>query len=447
MHRHTPADVLALAIRVLGDRAQAQAWLDRPSVQLGGRTPRELMASADGARRVEELLAQIDDEERLHAAQGPAQRPAAQTGTVTLFLCGDVMTGRGIDQILPHPSQPQLYERYMDSALGYVQLAERETGPIKRPADFAYIWGDALDELAREKPALRIINLETAVTAAEEPWPDKGIHYRMHPDNLPCLSAARIDCCVLANNHSLDWGRAGLGESLDCLHRAGIATAGAGRDDAEAAAPATLALANQGRVLIYAFAMPSSGVPRDWAARPGRPGVNYLGDLSAATLDEIARQVHAVKRAGDIVVASIHWGPNWGYDLDRAEHGFARGLIETAGVDLVHGHSSHHAKGIEVHRDKAILHGCGDFLNDYEGIGGYESFRSDLSLMYFVTLDAASGRLARMRLVPLRMRHFRVNRASEADALWLEQMLSREGRSLGTRLERQPDESLELRWR
>jgi poly-gamma-glutamate capsule biosynthesis protein CapA/YwtB (metallophosphatase superfamily) len=438
MHRHAPADVLALALRVLGDRQLADAWLDRPSVQLGGRTPRQLMSSADGARRVEELLAQIDDEDRLHAAQ---------TRDISFFLCGDVMTGRGIDQILPHPCSPRLYERYMDSAVGYVQLAERATGAIERPADFAYVWGDALAELEREKPAARIVNLETAVTRAEDAWPNKGIHYRMHPDNVPCLSAARIDCCVLANNHSLDWGYAGLGETLDRLHQAGIATAGAGRDDTEAAAPATLALAERGRLLVYGFAMPSSGVPRDWAARGGHAGVNFLGNLSAARLDEVARQIHAVKRAGDIVVASIHWGPNWGYDLDRAEHAFARQLIDAAAVDLVHGHSSHHAKAIEVYRDRAILHGCGDFLNDYEGIGGYESFRPDLSLMYFPTLDAASGRLVRMRLVPMRMRHFRLNRAAEADARWMEHMLNREGRELGTRVERQADDSLELRWR
>ncbi len=51
---------------------------------------------------------------------------------VLLFLCGDVMTGRGIDQILPHPGAPELYESYMRSARGYVALAEGETGPLPR---------------------------------------------------------------------------------------------------------------------------------------------------------------------------------------------------------------------------------------------------------------------------------------------------------------------------
>lgn len=106
--------------------------------------------------------------------------------SVTLFLCGDVMTGRGIDQILPHPSKPHLFEACVSSALDYVELAERRTGPIRRPVDFAYIWGDALEAMRRVGPDLRIINLETAVTTSEHAWPDKGIHYRMHPENLPC---------------------------------------------------------------------------------------------------------------------------------------------------------------------------------------------------------------------------------------------------------------------
>lgn len=108
---------------------------------------------------------------------------------------------------------------------------------------------------------MRIINLETAVATSEDAWPDKGIHYRMHPDNLPCLTDAGINCCVLANNHVMDWGYQGLKETLDCLHRAGIATAGAGLDAADAAAPAVLDVPGKSRVLVFAWAMENSGVP------------------------------------------------------------------------------------------------------------------------------------------------------------------------------------------
>ena len=126
-----------------------------------------------------------------------------------IFLCGDVMTGRGIDQVLPHPCDPRLHERNMESATGYVRLAEQANGPIPTPVDFPYIWGAALDEFRCARPDARIINLETSITHSDSYIP-KGINYRMSPENAGCLAAAGVDCCVLGNNHVLDWGHAGL---------------------------------------------------------------------------------------------------------------------------------------------------------------------------------------------------------------------------------------------
>ena len=367
-----------------------------------------------------------------------------EAGAITLFLCGDVMIGRGIDQILPYPGKSRIFEPVMRSATDYVTLAEEATGPIPRGVDFAYVWGDALAKLERVRPDARIVNLETAVTLSDERWPGKGIGYRMHPANVPCLTAAGIDCCVLANNHVLDWGRAGLVQTLATLHDAGIRTAGAGRDAEEAAAPAVLPVAGKGRVLVFGFGMPTGGVPVEWAAAPEGPGVSFLRDLSGRSLDLVARRVREAKRAGDVVVASIHWGANFGFGVSAGERAFARGLVETAGVDVVHGHSSHHVKGIEIYRDRLILYGCGDFLNDYEGIGGHESYRGDLSLMYFPKLDPRTGRLLDLLLTPTAIRHFRVNRAPGEGTRWLETTLAREGRQLGTRVEREPDGQLRI---
>src|SRR5439155_5281137 len=113
-----------------------------------------------------------------------------------LFLCGDVMTGGGSDQALPHPVNPVLYEPYVRDAREYLQLAEKAHGSIPRPLTFDYIWGDALEELDRAEVDSRIVNLETAITSAETPWPDKAIHYRMHPQNVGCLTAGRISACA-----------------------------------------------------------------------------------------------------------------------------------------------------------------------------------------------------------------------------------------------------------
>jgi len=102
-----------------------------------------------------------------------------------------------------------------------VRIAERANGPIRKPVAFDYIWGDALAQLDRRKPDARIINLETAVTYSAA-YEAKGINYKMSPANVRAITAAGIDCCILANNHVLDWGRPGLIESLSTLERACI---------------------------------------------------------------------------------------------------------------------------------------------------------------------------------------------------------------------------------
>jgi len=365
---------------------------------------------------------------------------------ITLFLSGDVMTGRGIDQVLPHPVDPVLYETYVKDARMYVHLAEDVNGPIPRPADYSYIWGDALDELERVAPDSRITNLETSITISEAYWEDKGINYRMHPKNIAAITSAKIDVCVLANNHVLDWGTSGLAETLQTLKDANIKTVGAGQDMKQAASPAILELDGKGRLIIFAYGLPSSGIPHTWAASYNTPGVNLLRDLSNKTVGYIERQVGEVKRRGDVVIASIHSGGNWGYAIAPEQIEFAHNLIDRAGVDVIHGHSSHHVKGIEVYRGKLVLYGCGDFLDDYEGIKGYETFRDDLGCMYFVTLDPLTGNLVDLQMTPTQIKRFKVNRASKVDALWLRDTLTREGRAFGTRAELSRDNILKLRW-
>ena len=350
----------------------------------------------------------------------------------TIFLCGDVMTGRGIDQILPHPSAPHLFEPYLKDARGYLSIAELKAGPIPHPADYGYPWGDALAVLEKRAPDLRIINLETSVTTSEEYWKGKGINYRMHPENLRCLTEARIDACTLANNHVLDWGYSGLEETLATLHDNGVKTTGAGSDLEQAAAPARLALPGKRTLHLFGFGVDSSGIPEGWRATKARPGVNLLPDLSLATADQLAAQIRDLKAEGDTVIASLHWGENWNFEVTQEEREFAHRLIDVAGVDIVHGHSSHHVKGIELYHGSLILYGCGDFINDYEGIRGYEEFRGDLGLMYFVEVGAVTGRFERLTMVPTRMRMFRVQLASAQEAGWLAGTLNRQGKQFGT---------------
>ncbi|MFG3593955.1 CapA family protein [Bradyrhizobium sp. RDI18] len=358
--------------------------------------------------------------------------PAGHRKLVRLFLCGDVMCGRGIDQVLAHPCSPEIYEHYVRSAEGYVQLAEQANGPIPRRNGPSYVWGAALSQLERMQPDARIINLETAVTRSNDRM-NKGINYRMSPENAECLVAAEIDCCVLANNHVLDWGRAGLLETLTTLQKLNVKATGAGRNDHEARAPTVLNL-GKARLLIFSFGSTSSGIPLEWAATSETPGVNLLPDLSEASAWEVADQVMAHRRPGDLVVVSIHWGSNWGYHIPQEQRILARSLIDKAGVSIVHGHSSHHPRAIEIYRDRLILYGCGDFLNDYEGISGYERYRDDLALMYFADLDPTSGSLHALKLVPLQIKNFRLSTPARQDIEWIQQTLDERCQQFGTRL-------------
>jgi len=339
---------------------------------------------------------------------------------VTVLLGGDVMLGRGVDQILPHPGRPELREGYVHDARQYVGLAERVNGPIPRHVEFDWPWGEArtiLDELA---PDVRLLNLETSITGDGDFAPFKGVHYRMQPGNTAALTAIRPDACALANNHVLDFGEPGLTDTLAALDAAGIHRAGAGADIDEARRPAVLPVGDGRRVVIVSVATESSGVPASWAARSDRPGVWLLDDLSVHTADAVASAAAADN--GDITVVSVHWGPNWGYETGSGETRFAHRLID-AGVDVVHGHSAHHPRPIEFYRGKPILYGCGDVIDDYEGIGGHESYRSHLRLLYLADIDP--GGTTGLRLLPLRVRRMRLERATPGEAEWLRATVER----------------------
>lgn len=366
---------------------------------------------------------------------------------VNLFLSGDVMTGRGVDQILAHPVDPTLHEPYVKDARRYVELAEQESGEIAQPVGDRYIWGFALEKLEEMDPAARIINLETAVTASDDYWRGKGINYRMSPENLGSLTAANVDCCTLANNHVLDWGYPGLTETLESLQDAGLKTVGAGQNEAAAEAPAALSTNAGPRILVYNWAMPGSGVPEAWAARESQPGVAFLPDYSEQSFAHVAQTIGRTRsEESDIVIFSIHWGGNWGFRIPDRQRQFAHRLIDEAGIDVVHGHSSHHVKGIEVYRNRLILYGCGDLVTDYEGISGRQEFRGELGLLYFPQLDPETGSLQNVWLQPTKVQQMQLRRPPAEDLDWLQNTLNRESRSFGAKIDRRGDGVLQLRW-
>ncbi len=285
-------------------------------------------------------------------------------------------------------------------------------------------------------PDVRVLNLETSVTRRGAFAPGKGIHYRMHPANLPAIQAWAPHVCGLANNHVLDFGVDGLLDTLDTLQGAGLQTVGAGRDSDEAQRVG-IVRTDDHRVLVLAVGHPSSGIPVSWAVTPDRPGVYVVRDLTEDTATRLAREVEAVRQPGDIAVLSIHWGSNWGLDVPMEHQRFAHALVDH-GIDIVHGHSSHHARPIEVYDGRLVLYGCGDFINDYEGISGYEQFRDDLRPLYLAEMHPGTGSLRTLRIALLKAQALRLQRASPDDVAWFASMLRSASAGFGTALEVDP---------
>lgn len=413
------------------------------------------------------------------AAKTTAMTPGAGARSVStttrpiakLVLTGDVMLGRGIDALNRVHVDPVIYETCCRSALDYVALARRRSGhpPKDHPAaayhDPARVWGtlfphltgaadeedrdrSASDRVPPDAPRVLLVNLETAVTSRGNPWPAKGINYRTHPANVAALTAANVTFCALANNHVLDWSKEGLVDTLTALDAASIAHAGAGANAAEAWAPAAIPLGEDGdRALIVSVAHASSGVPSSWAAGPLSSGVarvEYTDEgiaAVAAAFDSIGACAGA-----EVRIVSIHWGGNWGWDPEPGQIAFAHALVDRAGVNVVWGHSSHHVKAIEVYRGALVLYGCGDLINDYEGIEHLSAaeFRDSVGLLYEATIGTEGGpagvSLMDLSMLPTRIKYLAVNHAEGGgveedvdvdDASWLAGVLTREGRRLG----------------
>lgn len=384
--------------------------------------------------------------------QSPCGNSGPARADTTLLICGDVMTGQGIAPLLP-PTGART-RRSMRSALDYVHHAGSRPPPARedpghadslpRPVCFDYPWGDALSLLRRAAPDLRLANLEASITTRGTPAAPP-IHARLSPQQLPALAALGVQGVVLAGPHALDWGPSGLHDTLHSLREAGIAGVGAGLDREQAAQEGQWLLPGRGRLRLLAYGHASCGLTAAAAAGEGRPGINWLRDLDAGAVAEIAARVAAQRREGDLVVVSLHWGAQWGYEVTAEQRRFAHALVDTAGVDLVWGQASRHPRPIEVYRGRLILYGVGTFLKDAGWAVGHEHLRPELAALYLPRL-AADGSLRELCLWPVHVHLFRLRRACASETLWLARALGSACHPHGSALVPHGDGSLRLDW-
>jgi poly-gamma-glutamate synthesis protein (capsule biosynthesis protein) len=314
-------------------------------------------------------------------------------GDARVGLVGDLMLGRSV------------HERHHDA-----------------PADA--VWGSTLGHL-RELDGL-VANLECCVSTRGERWPDKVYYFRGGPAwALPALERAGTVAVSLANNHALDFGAVALRDTLDGLAESGIAAVGAGEDRGSAVDPATVEV---GGVTLGLLGL-TDRMPA-FTARPDRPGtaVTPLTARNVRTRRLVRRQLRRLRDAGaELVVASLHWGPNWETVKRPPYREFARWLVD-AGVDVVHGHSAHVVQGVEVYRNRPILYDCGDFVDDYVV---KPDLHNDRSFLFELVVE--DGVPAAVRLVPVEIRRSTVHLADGEAARWLRGRMRSLSARFGTR--------------
>jgi poly-gamma-glutamate capsule biosynthesis protein CapA/YwtB (metallophosphatase superfamily) len=372
-------------------------------------------------------------------ASTSASAPLPSAKTYHLNFVGDIMLGRLIDGLIPINVSDE-------EDASHCRLI-REHIPNLQNYNSASPWGDTLPLF--HSADLNLINLETAVTTSEDKWPNKVFNYRAHPERVQCLKEARIDYAGLANNHTLDFGVEGLEETIKCVRNAGVAFAGVGLNKVEAIRPAVLRLprvdqAQDGEgFTIHVYA--ASDHPSNWKKVPGF----HLIEYSAAERKRLRELLTSTEEDGKpaLKVFSVHWGPNYAWQPADEIRDLAHFLIDECGVDIIHGHSSHHVQGVEVYEGKLIIYGCGDFVDDY---AVNTSFRNDLSAVWRVTVGERRERgvlqVMRLDIFPAKIDKFRttVLKKDSEEYAWICNKIGQLSRDLGTKIEDEKGDNAQL---
>ncbi|OFX15142.1 MAG: hypothetical protein A2Z18_07260 [Armatimonadetes bacterium RBG_16_58_9] len=212
--------------------------------------------------------------------------------------------------------------------------------------------------------------------------------FRADPSFAHAISRAGFDVASLANNHTLDYGRDALLDTMGAVENAGMTPVGAGasRNDA---VRVRMVRKNGLRIGFLAYTdLPNCGVVR----LPDRPTV---AGVDTSTLP---KEVRAAKRKCDVLVVSFHWGIEYMTKPTERQRMLAHLAIDN-GADVVLGHHPHVLQSVEVYANKPILYSTGAFVWDGK------IFDADKSAIYLLELGKSSARL--VKTVPIRIRNCR----------------------------------------
>ncbi len=286
-------------------------------------------------------------------------------------------------------------ENYQD------RLAARGRENVLKARGYDYVIG-AFAEILRDA-SLVIANLETPITDLEaSPLEGKKayVHYADVEKTPRNLSAYNFGLVSLANNHALDYGMAGLEQTLGLLAGRGIEACGAGATETQARRPYSheigVGAADVRIAVLCAFEF-ARAYDRDYGfyAHGDACGVNAL------SADIMAADIQALRgRYGDVFgVVFPHWGKNYRLTTDKQRR-LGRALID-AGADLVVGHGAHLLQELEHYRGRWIVYGLGNFV--FASPGRYKKFGAHpYGMIARLTLAPRGGGVAKaLRLYPI----------------------------------------------
>ncbi len=274
---------------------------------------------------------------------------------------------------------------------GDTMLGRLVNGTITKKG-YTHPWGNLLPLL--EQTDFNIINLENTFTTSIQKLP-KVFNFKADPANVESLKQAHINVVNLANNHILDFGNEGLFNTIQALDTTGIKHVGAGKNQKKAK-QGVIITKNNIKIGIIGY---TDNEP-DWKAQTNKPGINYVkvGDIAT-----IQQDIKIIRPQVDILIITIHWGPNMRQHPNQEFTNFAHAIIDS-GVDIIHGHSAHIFQGVEIYQDKLIMYDTGDFVDDY-AINSL--LRNDQSLFFIVTVTKTG--INKVQLVPLLISNLQVN--------------------------------------
>lgn len=270
-------------------------------------------------------------------------------------------------------------------AVGDIMLAGSGTRAYRQQG-YSYPFAAVSERL--QQADIVIGNLEAPLTSGGEEFLGKKFRFKVDPSALAALRETGFTHLALANNHILDFGAAGLLQTIKLLDAAGVAYFGAGAD----LGAARKAWITEVKGIKIAFLSYSLVYPEEFFAGSNRAGT------APGYRPYYSEDIKLARGKADYVVVSFHWGEEGAKQPKPYQQSTARKAID-AGADLVLGHHPHVLQGVEYYGKGVIFYSLGNFTF------GSMSKSSDSSMIARITLDDG---IKAVEIIPLDVLNSRV---------------------------------------